>query len=237
MATFSLRPTLPVVLTLTAGFVDTAGFLALQGLFTSHVTGNFVTLGAALVFGTSGALAKLLALPIFCAVIFATRFLSYGLTARGLPVLRTILTVKVVLLSFACALAIRFGPFSNGDSLPALVTGMTLVCAMAIQNAAQRVHLGSAPPTTVMTGTATQIMIDLADLSRANSGDPENPRRVRLKRMTASVLAFGSGCAAAAFMFSQVGVFCFLVPPALGICTLLFHLTGFEGEIKASLPR
>jgi uncharacterized membrane protein YoaK (UPF0700 family) len=34
--------------TLNGGYVDTAGFLALQGLFTAHVTGNFVTLGASL---------------------------------------------------------------------------------------------------------------------------------------------------------------------------------------------
>jgi uncharacterized membrane protein YoaK (UPF0700 family) len=236
MATFSLRPTLPVLLTLTAGFVDTAGFLALQGLFTSHVTGNFVTLGAALVFGTSGAMAKLLALPTFCCVIFVTRFLSYGLQARGLPVLRTILTAKVVLLTIACALAIRLGPFSNGDTWPALVTGLTLVCAMAIQNAAQRIHLGSAPPTTIMTGNATQIMIDLADLLRGQTKDAQDPRRTRLLRMTASVVAFATGCASAALMFSQVGILCFLVPPVLGFCTLMFRLTAFDGEIKTS-PR
>ena len=39
---------LPLLLSFTAGYVDTAGFLALQGLFTAHVTGNFVTLGASL---------------------------------------------------------------------------------------------------------------------------------------------------------------------------------------------
>jgi uncharacterized membrane protein YoaK (UPF0700 family) len=44
-------------------------FLAIQGLFAAHVTGNFVTLGASLVFGTSGILPKLLALPTFCMVI------------------------------------------------------------------------------------------------------------------------------------------------------------------------
>ena len=37
------------VLSFNAGYVDTASFLALHGLFAAHVTGNFVTLGAALI--------------------------------------------------------------------------------------------------------------------------------------------------------------------------------------------
>ncbi len=158
----SSMPAMPVLLSVTAGYVDTAGYLALQGLFTAHVTGNFVTLGASLVYGTSGTLSKLLALPTFCVVIFVTRWVGYDLRARGLPRLRTMLTLKVVLLATATVLAIGFGPFSNSDSGPALATGLTLVAAMAIQNAAQRIHLGNSPPTTIMTGTTTQIMIDAA---------------------------------------------------------------------------
>ncbi|WP_370123492.1 DUF1275 family protein [Bradyrhizobium sp. USDA 329] len=73
-------------MSLNAGFVDTAGFLALQGLFTAHVTGNFVTFGAAMVLGTSGALAKLLALPVFCLVVIGTRVFSFLLPAVGLPI-------------------------------------------------------------------------------------------------------------------------------------------------------
>jgi hypothetical protein len=46
------------LLSFNGGFVDTAGFLGLQGLFTAHVTGNFVTLAAALVLGTHGVIAK-----------------------------------------------------------------------------------------------------------------------------------------------------------------------------------
>jgi uncharacterized membrane protein YoaK (UPF0700 family) len=41
------RPVLVNLLSFNGGFVDTAGFLGLQGLFTAHVTGNFVTLGYA----------------------------------------------------------------------------------------------------------------------------------------------------------------------------------------------
>jgi hypothetical protein len=40
---FPSMPAMPVLLSVTAGYVDTAGYLALQRLFIAHVTGNFVT--------------------------------------------------------------------------------------------------------------------------------------------------------------------------------------------------
>ncbi len=112
------RPLLPLVLSLNAGYVDTAGFLALQGLFTAHVTGNFVTLGASLVLGTSGAVAKLLALPVFCLVVILARLLSSALLRRRLPALKVVLGVKFALLLIGAVLAIHFGPFTNGDAGP-----------------------------------------------------------------------------------------------------------------------
>src|SRR5258705_10921193 len=117
---------LPRILSVNAGFMDTAAFLALHGLFTTHVTGNFVTLGAALVLGTSGALAKLLALPMFCIVVLGVRLLSVALATKRLPALRTILGLKLALLTTAALLAIEFGPFDSGDGWAALLTGMAL---------------------------------------------------------------------------------------------------------------
>jgi uncharacterized membrane protein YoaK (UPF0700 family) len=206
------------MLSANGGYVDTAGFLALHGLFTTHVTGNFVTLGAALVLGTSGAVAKLLALPMFCIVVIATRLLSSVLAARnlgeGVAVLRALVGIKVALLSLGAGLAIGLGPFASGDGWAALLTGMTLVAAMAIQNAIHRIHMGAAPPTTIMTGNTTQIMIDLADLMRGVPADART--RERLSRMSASVAAFAAGCAAAALIYAKQDVWCFLLPPIVG---------------------
>lgn len=213
------RPALPLLLSFNAGFVDTAGFLALHGLFTAHVTGNFVTLGASLVLGTSGAVAKLLALPMFCVVVIATRLLSSALLRLHLPALKILLAVKLVLLIAGAVLAIRFGPFADGDAAPAVLTGMVLVAAMAIQNAVHRIHLGNAPPSTLMTGTTTQIMIDIADMLRWPTAQTDGSCQ-RLARMSTNILAFALGCALAALLFARFGVCCFLAPPTLAAAAL-----------------
>jgi len=209
-----MKPTLPTLLSFNGGYVDTVGYLSLQGLFTAHVTGNFVTIGAALVFGTSGVVAKLLALPVFCMVIIVTRLVSFILPARW-PVLEAMLNLKLLLLIVAAVLAIAMGPFANGDGAPAIIVGMTLVSAMAIQNAANRIHLGAAPPTTIMTGTTTQIMIDIADMIRGVPGAARDAARSRLRRMCAAVASFAVGAAAGALLFHAIGSWCFALPPVV----------------------
>ncbi|WFU04162.1 DUF1275 family protein [Rhizobium sp. CB3171] len=218
-----MKPSLPTLLSINGGYVDTAGFLALHGLFTAHVTGNFVTFGASMVLGTSGAIAKLLALPVFCIVVILAHLLGGDLSRRKLPVLRIILTLKFLLLVLAAIFAISFGPFASGDGWQAILTGMTLVSAMAIQNALHRIHLASAPPTTLMRGTTTQIMIDIADLLLGTAPEAKATIKARLGRMGAAVGGFACGCAAAALLFMFAGVECFLVPPVMALVGILFH--------------
>src|SRR5207248_8499576 len=213
----SMRISLPDVLSANAGYVDTAGFLALNGLFTSHVTGNFVTLGSSLVLGTSGALAKVLALPVFCLTVLLVRLLGQRHKSAGHSALRTLLTLQFTLLAAGAALAIWLGPFASADQLPAIATGMTLVAAMATQNAAHRLHLPSTPPSTVMTLTTTQIMLDVGEL--VNGMPPESAAAIRgrLRRLVLSVMMFALGCARAALVYARLGVWCFLLPPVLGL--------------------
>jgi uncharacterized membrane protein YoaK (UPF0700 family) len=206
---------LSIILSITAGYVDTAGFLALHGLFTAHVTGNFVTLGAALLSGATGIIAKLLALPVFCLFVISARLLRYRLVERNAPVVLTLLVIKLALLLIAMVLAIRYGPFPRQDAWSATITGMLLVGAMAIQNALHRVHLASAPPSTLMTGTTTQIMLDLADLVHGVPAEQKPAIHVRMGRMASAVAAFAIGCAAGALLYGIASMWCFAIPPIL----------------------
>ena len=193
------------LLSFNGGFVDTAGFLGLAGLFTAHVTGNFVTLGAALVLGSHGIIGKILALPEFVLVIALARLAGAALRARRAPVLRILLWVKVGLLFVFFAFAVGFGPFPNADSPAALLTGFTGIAAMALQNAVQRVHLSNLPPTTLMTGSTTQATIDAVDLMVGADPDHAAAIRTRFGRLSLSIFYFAAGCALSATLYWLVG--------------------------------
>lgn len=220
---------LPILLSVNGGYVDTAGFLALQGLFTAHVTGNFVTLGATLAMGTSGALPKLLALPLFCIVVLLTRIIDISLKRAGRPALRPLLAGKLLLLIAAATFAVFHGRFGDADSGAALIMGMTLVAAMAIQNAVYRVHLAKSPPSTLMTGTTTQIMLDLAEILSSRRENAAGAY-TRIKRMALSVLAFAFGCAAAAIGYILSPTWCFIVPAILGFFSFVAKVDTPEGD-------
>jgi uncharacterized membrane protein YoaK (UPF0700 family) len=217
--------TLSFLLSMLAGYVDTAGFLALHGLFTAHVTGNFVTIGASLVYGTTGAISKLLALPVFCLVIALVRASGTAL-ARGAHEVRVLLGVMSVLLLAGGALAIALGPFQDADSGAALLTGMTLVAAMSVQNAVHRIYLASLPPTTLMTGSTTQFVIDVVDLMRGVPEAQKGTVRQRESRLGASILAFVVGCSSAAALFHFLGTWCFALPPVLGVLSMVCYSAG-----------
>jgi uncharacterized membrane protein YoaK (UPF0700 family) len=223
----------PGLLSFNGGFVDTAGFLGLQGLFTAHVTGNFVTLGAALVFGTHGVIAKLIALPEFVVIVALARLAGAALRSRGIDALRPLLVAKVAFLLVFFVLAVALGPFPNSDSPAALLTGFAGIAGMAIQNAVQRVHFAHIPPTTLMTGNTTQAALDAVDLMRGAEGDNAAAVRARLARTVRSIVWFAAGCAIAALLYYWFGFWCLAVPVAVGAATAILR---DDGGAVASAP-
>ncbi|WP_180898362.1 YoaK family protein [Martelella soudanensis] len=221
------RSLLASALSLNGGYVDTMGFVALHGLFTAHVTGNFVTLGAAIATGTGGLLAKALALPVFCVSVMAARYFAHWLGKHDHRVVPVLLILQFTLFLAAAILAflLSLAASSPGE----IIIGMTLVVAMAIQNAVHRVHLPDLPPSTLMTGTTTQIMLDLADLIFERTAD-RKPLKRRLKRLVPALFLFALGCALAALAYRLFGRFCFLAPPV--IIMLAFYAYWLEDKAE-----
>ena len=67
---------LPTLLSVIAGMVDLIGFLSL-GIFTAHVTGNIVVVGALLVRHDHVNPAQILAIPVFILAVLAAAAVMY----------------------------------------------------------------------------------------------------------------------------------------------------------------
>lgn len=68
------------ILAAVAGFVDTLSFVALFGLFTAHVTGNFVLIGAGIAGFGQGVVLKLSVFPAFVCGVIASSLIAVSYT-------------------------------------------------------------------------------------------------------------------------------------------------------------
>jgi uncharacterized membrane protein YoaK (UPF0700 family) len=204
------------VLSFVAGFVDVVGFIALFGLFTAHVTGNFIMIGVALAGNSAGLATKLLALPAFAAAVATTRVLESRLAQRQRPVVVVLLAIECVflLLFVGAGLWARAGEGISAGSLPSMLAGMFAVVAMGIQNALSRTALADLGPTTIMTGNTTQIVIDLVDLPTAGP-EQAGPIRARLRKMLPAVAGFAAGAILGALAYAAISFWCVLLPALL----------------------
>ena len=205
----------------TAGFIDTVGFVGLFGLFTAHVTGNFVLIGAAIVTHHSGVIAKLLALPTFIvAVALVSLFLRHCRRA-GRPPIAPLLMAEAVLLTAFMISGLALGPFTGGDQPAAILTGLIGVLAMGVQNAASRTVFAHLSPTTVMTGNVTQMVLDLVSLTERDR--PADEAKARIRKMLPPVMAFAVGAIAGGLGFAVAGFWCVVAGVAAILAMLLFN--------------
>jgi uncharacterized membrane protein YoaK (UPF0700 family) len=216
------------ILSFIAAFVDTCVFIGLFGLFTAHVTGNFVLIGAQLVANEGDLLVKLLALPEFMVAVGAAVLLARRLKRQGRNALPLLLALETLLLLITVAAAVMLKPPTSGQDGSALVIGMVASLAMGLQNALMRLELSFLPPSTVMTVTVTQTVIDAVNLMVDRT--PSTARSVtlvRFKRTLPSIAAFFLGAAGGAYGYFLGGFFALLLPAAM--CALLvFYFTKIQ---------
>ena len=207
----ALRATVP--LTFVAGFVDLVGFVALYGLFASHITGNFTVIGADIVHGTSGLIAKLLALPIFLVFVVITRFIVLGYEKKNRFPLRALLLVQGILLAGCMFVGQSVSPVTNPDKAGPILAGLLGVAAMAVQNGYGRLVLVGHPSTTIITVNFTQAVIDFIDMYRGVPVESDQARR-RFERIAPTVLAFIVGTLVGAYCYIQLTFWSLAIPLA-----------------------
>jgi uncharacterized membrane protein YoaK (UPF0700 family) len=209
---------LPLVLSVTAGAVDVIGFLALDGLFTAHITGNLVVLAVHYVTGGVCKVGPLLSVPVFIAVLGVV-LLACGRAGKpGHRSRRALLALHAALLAGYLGLGVGFGPFPNADRALAVFVGMLGVAAMATQNALVRLVLTCVPSTAVMTTNITQLAIDLAALAGGRR-DPNDLARERCQAGLTSlcVVGFVAGCAVGAALEFRCGLWALALPVVLAV--------------------
>jgi uncharacterized membrane protein YoaK (UPF0700 family) len=214
-----------------AGFVDTLGFIGLAGLFTAHVTGNFVMIGRTLVEPSQDLLMKLLVFPVFILAVMATRLLVLGWQAGGKPALRNAMQLQLVLLLGCMGLGWAAGGEHQTFGSPVVVAaGMLGAAAMAVQNAYGKLLQGKEDATTVMTGNVTMMSIALVDSMR---GDVDAMARAR--RLAGPICGFGIGALGGAAAWLMAG-FLGLLPAAVVLAVLAWQ-AGRDATAAAAAPQ
>lgn len=202
-----------LVLAFLSGFVDTAAFIHMQGLFVAHVTGNFVLLGAALASG--GAIAgkgpevlQLAALPVFFLAAMLTGALAMRLTAeRGLAVILWSAALLMIAVG-ALSAALGAGPW---DAAGAVV----LIAAMGMLNAAHRLNAAMGPPFAVMTGNVAALAIRAGVMLGITPRAADDKGSAAEAKMLRAVIGFAAGCAAGALAQVWLGLACVAIPALL----------------------
>lgn len=190
-----------LVLAFTAGFIDTATFVGADGIFSAHVTGNFVVFAASIVSGKRDSLVKLVTFPFFVlGVLFVGYFDGKLCRKKGFF---TIISIMIILSGIGLIY------FKEGTPFYTCIMG--LVLAMGMQNAAHKLYLKSTPTSTVMTGNVTQFFLDTI-----------SPMKSPLYFSTIEmVVAFFLGCLVAAFFASYLGIVSILIPGMILLATSL----------------
>jgi uncharacterized membrane protein YoaK (UPF0700 family) len=146
-----------LLLSATAGYCDTATFIAGNGTFSAHVTGNFIIFAAQAVLNADpNAWIKLITFPMFIIAVITGGWLAAKTGKRYL-----LLLTEGILLVLAGGTAFWLGVDQSGRYIVVMIT----VLAMGLQNTFGKLFPKETHgPTTMMTGNVTQASLDLGNL-------------------------------------------------------------------------
>jgi uncharacterized membrane protein YoaK (UPF0700 family) len=204
---------LPTLLSIIAGMVDVIGFLSL-GIFTAHVTGNIVVIGALIVRHNRVNPAQILAIPVFIVAVGATWLIAKLSGKRGIGLMRPLLVIQFLLITCVLIFSAIVKPSADPHGLMATIAAMIAVTAMGCQFALLRLTLPVAPSTAVMTGNLTNAVLAIVDSSSRTQPLMASDSR-RLRGALHLLIGFFVGCVLATAALMYVGDWAWSLPAAL----------------------
>jgi uncharacterized membrane protein YoaK (UPF0700 family) len=222
--TYAHNLKLAVLLSLIAGFVNAAGFLGFSAL-TTNVTGH-AALFAEGIAKHDWKMVRLVAtwMVLFLAGAFTSSLIviKIGHNARFSFAIPIVLET-IILVFCAFSLIVKCWGFSGN-----FFAG-SLLFAMGMQNALVSVISGSVVRTTHLTGTFTDLGIELAQL-RTDSYAVQGELLSRIKLRSSIILFFMLGALSGAYLFTYISFRSFLIPASMLCFTLLYDV--FRLNIK-----
>ncbi len=204
---------LPTLLSVIAGMVDLIGFLSL-GIFTAHVTGNIVVVGALIVRHSRVNPAQILAVPVFMLAVAVTWLIAKVSGRRGIGLMRPLLVIQFLLITCLLIFSAIAKPSADPHGLMATIAAMIAVTTMGCQYALLRLALPVAPSTAVMTGNLTNAVLGLMELSSRTQPLIESSSR-RLTGALQLLVGFFVGCVLATVALMYLGDWAWSLPAAL----------------------
>src|SRR5215472_5785916 len=221
-ATVLSRPErwLPTLLSVIAGMVDLIGFLSL-GIFTAHVTGNIVLVGALIVRHNRVNPAQILAIPVFMLAVAITWLIAKASGKRGIGLMRPLLLIQFLLMICLLIFSAAAKPSADPHGLMATIAAMIAVSTMGCQYALLRLTLPVAPSTAVMTGNLTNAVLGLMDMTSQTRPLIESDSR-RLPGAVHLLVGFFAGCVLATAAVIYLGDWSWSVPAVLAAVAVAF---------------
>ncbi|MCC8424910.1 YoaK family protein [Mucilaginibacter sp. UR6-11] len=225
------------LLGITAGFVNAAGFLGFSVL-TTNVTGH-AALFAERVAMQDWKTARVVALWMF--LFLAGAFIS-GLIVSKIGRNQRFSYVIPILMEMAILLTVALSGFKYDHSLIAkeFFAG-SLLFAMGLQNSLVSLVSGSVVRTTHLTGTFTDLGIELAQLFQRKN-EERTALKSKIKLRVAIIFFFMSGALAGAYLFKYYNFYSFFLPLLILFYTLVYdifriNMKRYYRQIKSGLKR
>lgn len=124
----------------------------------------------------------------------------------------------------------RLVTLGAADGAASITVGMLAVAAMGLQNAVGRLSLGHLAPTTVMTVSVSQAVIDATDLA-LGSGEQREQTRKRFLRVLPAIAAFAAGALCGAYGIAHLAFGSIVLP--LGVLVVLIVASAAPADAGA----